>query len=312
MTNIFISICIPAYKRIEFLKRLLESIVIQRYRDFEVIVCDDSPSTDVSDLCNEYKDKFALHYHKNNLPLGTPENWNEAIRQAKGQWIKLMHDDDWFSSPDSLQRFATAALQHKASFIFSSYTNMYFPGRKTQPVVPSYFRIRQLRKNSINLLSNNIIGPPSVVLHRNDGVIFYDSQIKWLVDIDFYNRRLEKEDFFHLNEFLVHVGISEEQVTASCHTNPQVEIPENFYFLQKTGTIHLRSILVYDAWWRLIRNLQIKNQEHLERYGTVNWPAIILRIVKDVNKIPVKLIKIGIISKLFMTFSYMRNRKRIK
>ena len=40
---ILISICIPAYKHPDFLKRLLDSISIQSFRDFEVIISDDSP-----------------------------------------------------------------------------------------------------------------------------------------------------------------------------------------------------------------------------------------------------------------------------
>jgi glycosyltransferase involved in cell wall biosynthesis len=45
--NPLISICIPAYKRTEFLQRLLDSIDIQTFKNFEVIVTDDSPGNDV-------------------------------------------------------------------------------------------------------------------------------------------------------------------------------------------------------------------------------------------------------------------------
>ena len=46
-----ISICIPAYNRTTYLKRLFESIVDQVFKDFEVIVSDDSPNDSVKDLC---------------------------------------------------------------------------------------------------------------------------------------------------------------------------------------------------------------------------------------------------------------------
>ena len=312
MSNVFISICIPAYKRVEFLGRLLDSIAMQSYKDIEVIVSDDSPGNDVKELCDKYMNSFSLQYHKNDNALGTPENWNEAIRRAKGQWIKLMHDDDWFSSENSLLTFANAARQNNTAFIFSSYSNVFFPEQMTEQVRPSSFRMKQLQKDPVSLLSKNIIGPPSVSMHRNSGDVLYDKTIKWLVDIDFYNRRLKNEGIYHIDELLVHVGMSKEQVTAMCHTNPNVEIPENFYFLEKTGTAHLRNILVYDAWWRLLRNFGIKNQQQLSQYVKELWPDIILFILKDVNKVPVGLIKVGVISKLMMTLSYLRNKKRIK
>ena len=50
----FFSICIPAYKNTDYLKRLLDSISIQTFRDFEVIITDDSPDETVSTFINNY------------------------------------------------------------------------------------------------------------------------------------------------------------------------------------------------------------------------------------------------------------------
>ena len=105
---VFLSICIPAYKRTEYLERLLNSISKQDFKSFEVIVTDDSSDDTVERLCFEFKEKFAIQYFKNTPTLGTPENWNESIRHAKGEWIKLMHDDDWFTDRNSLSEFVNA------------------------------------------------------------------------------------------------------------------------------------------------------------------------------------------------------------
>jgi len=48
--DLFVSICVPAYQRPELLKRLLDSILVQEYTRYEVVVTDDSPGTTVSDL----------------------------------------------------------------------------------------------------------------------------------------------------------------------------------------------------------------------------------------------------------------------
>ena len=107
MSNrVFISICIPAYKHIEYLKRLLDSIVIQTFRDFEVVITDDSPGNEVAVLVDKYRQELKIVYKKNNPISGSPGNWNQAILNASGDWIKIMHDDDWFSSPSSLELFA--------------------------------------------------------------------------------------------------------------------------------------------------------------------------------------------------------------
>src|SRR5687768_8688741 len=117
-----ISICIPAYKRTEYLKRLLDSISIQSFRDFEVVVTDDSNDDSVSILLKSYEAAFPLRYQKNVLSLGTPENWNEGVRIATGIWIKIMHDDDWFEDADALRKFASSTGK-RGNFIFSAYYN---------------------------------------------------------------------------------------------------------------------------------------------------------------------------------------------
>jgi glycosyltransferase involved in cell wall biosynthesis len=307
--NPLISICIPAYKRTEFLKRLLDSISIQRFKDFEVIVTDDSPGNDAQELCISYKNTLPLMYFRNNQPFGTPENWNEAIRKATGQWIKLMHDDDWFSSEDSLQFFACSIRTNpQASFIFSAYRNIYLDEDKQEDVFIPFFSYQLLKKNPVTLLSTNIIGPPSVVLHRNDNKFFYDKQLKWLVDIDFYIRYLQTGKPVCINRAIIHVGMSSQQVTRETFRVRNVEIPENFYLLEKVGAVQLKNILVYDAWWRLIRNLRIRNVSDINDSGyTSPLPSVIINMIHFQSKIPLSVLNMGVFSKIFMCICFIVN-----
>ena len=98
-----ISICIPAYKRLHYLERLFRSIEIQTYKNYEVIITDDSADDTVKEFIDNYSAISNIQYYRNKNILGTPENWNEAIRKANGVWIKLMHDDDWFANENSLE-----------------------------------------------------------------------------------------------------------------------------------------------------------------------------------------------------------------
>ena len=55
--------------------------------------------------------KFKIQYFKNKTSLGSPLNWLAAISHAKGDWIKIMHDDDYFSSIDSLKFFGFSTMR---------------------------------------------------------------------------------------------------------------------------------------------------------------------------------------------------------
>ena len=307
----FISICIPAYKRIQFIDRLLASIKNQNFKDFEVIVSDDSPGEEVRELCMKYENSFKIIYHKNLQALGTPENWNEAIRKSKGEWIKLMHDDDWFADANSLQLFANAALVSSSKFIFAAYRNIFLAENREEVVTISPLRKWLLKNNSATLLSKNVIGPPSVCMHRNDGRFWYDKKTKWVVDIDFYIQRLAVESFHYIDEFCVSVGISEDHVTQDCVRKPEVEIPENFYLLDKIGWSSLRNIAVYDAVWRLLRNLSMKNESDIVAAGySGTLPDIIRSILTFHRQLPKACLEYGLLSKFFMSIHYIFNFKK--
>jgi glycosyltransferase involved in cell wall biosynthesis len=307
----FVSICIPAYKRTDFLKRLLQSIVVQSFPDFEVIVTDDSPDESVMYLCEQYQYKFALRYFRNPQLLGTPENWNEAVRRANGVWIKLMHDDDWFTNEDSLRHFSDAVQSNPESFFFfSAYRNIHTDGSGPEKdILMNALQYKMLKENPAFLFSGNVIGPPSCVLYNRKTDIYFDNRLRWLVDIDFYIRYLLEARPFYIPKVLVHIGISEAQVTRDSFRINKVEIPEYFYLLDKMGTLMLDNIWAFDALWRLMRNLGIRNLEDIREAGyTDKIPKKIRAIVNWQKRIPPGLLKRGIISKIGMTCCFLLSK----
>jgi len=313
INNVLISICIPAFRRVAYLERLLTSIKNQTFANFEVIVSDDSPGDEVKNLCALYATHFSLNYFKNIKPLGTPENWNEAIRKANGQWIKIMHDDDWFTETGSLLFFKRAIDQNVNSlFIFSAYYNIYENNGRKQPVFLNQFRWRALLNDPVTLLANNIIGPPSVILHKNEKKFWYDAAVKWVVDIEYYIRYLQATKPFYIDKPLINVGINDTQVTTYTFGVAEVHLKESLYLLNKTGDRHLKNIIVFDAWWRLIRNFSIKNIAQIRSTGfDGKLPLIISNIIRFQNRISRQLLKQGVTSKMLMLTCYLLYKRNI-
>lgn len=306
-----ISICIPAYKRVNYLKRLLESTCGQTFKDFEVIVTDDSPDDAVAHLCDAYKERLHLKYYKNNVALGTPANWNEGISRASGEWIKLMHDDDWFVNGNSLQTFYYAAIEPGNKMVCAAYYNVFEPDGRQEMHRSRQVERGRIVKEPLLLLSDNIIGPPSVTMIHKSIKEQYDNNMKWRVDIDFYiSLIISEKKIKFIDEVLINVGISESQVTNSCINLPEVELPEGFLLLKKYGVGPLNNIHVYDAWWRILRNVGVRGRKDLERYTPlVKWPVVVLKMLHHQAACPASILKIGVVSKLLMVISYLRNRQ---
>jgi len=304
----FISICIPAYKRTHFLKRLLLSIGNQSYTNYEVIISDDSNDDSVEELLKGFNGKFEIKYFKNEKALGTPANWNHAISKATGEWIKLIHDDDWFANEHSLEKFALANKTNK-KFIFSAYCNKTEITNTTEMMFFNENLKTNILKNPLLLLAKNIIGPPSVTLFHNSIKDTYDEGLKWRVDIEYYIRNISKGiDFTYINEPLINVGVSESQVTNYCLNVPSVEIPEMYILLSNYGTSPLKNVLVYDAYWRILRNTNTNSKNKLESFGQTEWPAVILSMVELQSKFNQSTLRSGVISKTLMGISYIYNQ----
>jgi Glycosyltransferases involved in cell wall biogenesis len=292
MSNPFISICIPAYKNIEYLHRLLRSITIQTFKDFEIIITDDSPDEELR-LWIENYEELVISYYKNEPALGMPGNWNAALEKANGEWIKIMHDDDWFATNTSLELFANTAKTSGKDFIFSASNNISLPGGRERPELLEGWRRVMLEENILNLFYLNVIGHPSTVMHKKDENIFYDDQFKWLVDIDFYIQYIQRHPgFMYIPHMLINVGIDDKQVSNKYYKNPMVEIPEYFKLLDKYPVKISGNIYVFHAFWLLVRKFKLKEISQIRAAGYSGYiPGeinFIMRYQKNIPRIILK------------------------
>ena len=307
-----ISVCIPAYKNADFLRRNLGALTTQTFKDFEVILSDDSPDNSVWEIAEEYKALLNITYLKNVPAKGTPANWNYAMQHAKGEYIKLIHDDDWLSCDEALQEYYDCLERNPGvDFCFSAFYNVHLDTGKMDPVFCSSLHRRLLSRDPYNLFKRNFIGPPSAVFQRNSPQIFYDEKLKWLVDFEGYIRflKIKKQSFVYLPRNLVNIGLGQEQVTQTTKHVKEVVVPESLYVLQKHGTVILKNVWVYDYYWRMFRNLGVQTKEAILATG---WegelPIAIVTMLAFQKKIPQSLIKLGPVSKIFMLLAFMRNR----
>lgn len=308
----FISICIPTYLRIDTLERLMKSISLQSFKDFEVVITDDSPDDSVATLVDQYAKQFCCKYFKHTHALGTPENWNASINKASGEWIKLMHDDDWFANEKSLEIFA-GHTNDQIPFIFSNYFRVDVEKKITKLNLLSSVWKKRIMQEPFVLYASNRIGPPSVTMMHHRIKDRYDRSYKWLVDLELYIRVLsEEKKFTHITKPLINIGLNDAQVTNSCFLNPSVELPEGLQLLENNGLEKLKNIWVYDAWWRLFRNLKIQSPEQLKKYVPREWPTILLSMLEDQHKYTPKLLQNGLFSKTAMSLSYQKNKSLIR
>jgi len=103
MSNPIFSVIIPTYNRAERLKIALESIEVQTFKNFEVLVCDDGSIDETKEVAESFKDKLVLTYIWEENWGGPARPRNNGIKAAKGEWICFLDSDDWWY-PEKLEK----------------------------------------------------------------------------------------------------------------------------------------------------------------------------------------------------------------
>jgi glycosyltransferase involved in cell wall biosynthesis len=312
MTESLISICIPAYKKPEYVVRAIQSVLKQSYKKVEIIISDDSPNEDIKIAIQPYISDIDIKYYHNQPALKSPMNWNNALDKATGDYVMLLHQDDWLHDEHAL-----AIYLHS----FSSHPDVGFVFCKNTAIQPDGVQLNLQAIKSLlgnmdqkphHILRANVIGPPSNVMLKRSIPIRYDENYIWLVDVDYYVQLLEAgNQYVYLDQHLVSIGLHEDQTTVFCRNNEDVIVKENIHFAHKLGNKAFGDILIYDYYWRLLRNYKIRSIDTLIVYQVV--PEKILPVIhwilQSQIRFPLALLKFGPCSKILMTLNYLQRPK---
>ena len=177
-----ISIIVPICNRPDkdiVLKRCLDSIKSQSFKDYEIVMPENGG--------------------------GWSKNHNEGILKAKGELIKFLHMDDFFSDTNALQEIVNA-FKSDVNWLVTACAHSLNDGEWINPHTPKW--------NNKIWSGNNTIGAPSVLTIRNQDPFYFNEYLTWLVDCEYYQRLYERYGKLTiLDNINVIIGLSENQAT---------------------------------------------------------------------------------------------------
>ncbi len=90
-----LSIIVPVYNTAEYLSECIESILMQTYPHFELILINDGSSDNSGELCEAYAQKDSRIHVLHQQNLGVSSARNVGLDHAKGDYIGFIDSDDW-------------------------------------------------------------------------------------------------------------------------------------------------------------------------------------------------------------------------
>jgi len=240
-----VSICIPTFNGEKYIAQAMDSAISQCYSNLEIIVSDDASKDETLNTVNSYKTKTNIPiYIHNHLPNGIGANWNNCVKQAKGDYIKFLFQDDVLEK-DCISKMIkiteanpnVGLVYCKRELLFEELTpklknfidyygnlHTYWNNLKIKQGVISgkvYLKDNQLLNSP-----KNKIGEPVAVLLKTEcfkKTGFFSEKLQQALDSDFWYRVMRFYDVAFIDEVLVKFRLHDAQASS---TNKNREIPD--------------------------------------------------------------------------------------
>jgi glycosyltransferase involved in cell wall biosynthesis len=210
MTTPKVSVCIPVYNRAHYVKTAIDSILMQSFSDFELIVVDDGSSDASRDVVRSCADpRMRLECNPHNL--GIPATRNRCLALARGEYVAILDSDD-YAYPERLAKQVAFLDHHPHHALVGSWaTWMDSVGRslgkmKRRPVKPDDAAAALIFYSP---LQHSAVMGRTAILHRYG----YRQEYDMNDDYDLWVRLAKRYKLANLAEALVCYRVHEGRTT---------------------------------------------------------------------------------------------------
>ncbi|MCW4030144.1 MAG: glycosyltransferase [Candidatus Bathyarchaeota archaeon] len=206
-----VSVVIPTKNRSRLLNNAIQSILLQSFKDFEVLIIDSASTDNTKEIVSSFKDP-RLNYFFLKSDKGVCAARNLGLTKAKGDFIAFLDDDDMWL-PHKLQvQYDILKSQSDFDGVFeSSYYVLIDESRKV-----ALLRKPQTFQNLYySLLAENILGNCSGLLLKRACIdeLSFDENLKAAEDWDFVIRLSKQFSLAQINEPLVYYRVHRHQLS---------------------------------------------------------------------------------------------------
>lgn len=200
-----VSVCIPAYNACRYIEQTIRAVARQTYTNWELVIVENCSTDDtltvIERVVEELQDE-RIQVLRNQQKLPAPENWNVAVRAARGEFVKLICADD-VPTDECLELQVRLLEAHpSASVVAGARIIVNADGRRLFTRCGIRRDGLQDGKKAIRnclLSGTNMIGDPVVVMWRRSAmekVGFFDPSVVYCTDMEMWLRFLEVGDLY--------------------------------------------------------------------------------------------------------------------
>lgn len=203
MSNPYFSVILPIYNVEKYLDRCVRSVLLQDFKDFEMILVDDGSTDGSSQICDEYSEKydFIKVIHKENGGLSSARN--AGLEQAQGEYVLWFDSDDWVEK-NTLSLIYNSVKGRKADIVkFNYFRHIDDEVKCITNALPGWYEGEREIKELINLaLCSAGKYSLSACMHAYRSSFLKDNELRFISE-----REVGSEDFLFNIEALFSANI---------------------------------------------------------------------------------------------------------
>ena len=202
-----VSVIIPSYNREKTIKKAIESVLNQTYRDLEVIVVDDGSTDHTSQVIGEIKDERLRYIYQENA--GACVARNRGIHLASGEIIAF-HDSDDLWRADKLEKEMNALQKSGADVVFCKLVRHNSDGSTTD--MPSDGKEGFLNpiKNLFGIGTQTLLAKREVFAHEQ-----FDKEMPRFQEFEWLYRISKTHSIYCVDEGLVDYYVGADSISSN-------------------------------------------------------------------------------------------------
>lgn len=225
-----ITVITPSFNQAKFIKKTIDSVLVQNYPDVEYLVYDGGSTDGTVDVLRSYGRKIRWISQKDK---GQSEAINQGLKKATGEIVCFLNSDDYFTS-DCLFTVGNYFKENpKSQWVTGKCKVVNSKNQEIRKLVTIYknFFLKYFRNRSI-LQIINYISQPSTFWRKTlvEKIGLFDVTLNYSMDYDYWLKMIDKCPLYFIDKYLSCYRVHD---SSKAVTSPRLQFSAEFAIVNR-------------------------------------------------------------------------------
>ena len=298
-----VSVIIPVHNSSKYLKKCLDSVLKQTYKNIEVICIENGSKDNSLEILKQYKTIKTYSLKESGISLAR----NYGIEKAKGDYLYFLDSDDYIKE-NLIEKLVKKLEKDKSDLCYAKYYSVYEDNKKLEKTDMYTFDTLD-KKEIINNLHNINLGAPKLykkeIITNNDVTFPLNTKyedVYFVLKYIYFSNKISM-----VNEYLYYYVIHDNSETTTMDKKvfdifKIVKLCEKIYSKKEIENTVVKLLTIYNIRQRYQKNSGLRNKfidesfSHLNK-NYQNWKKC--KYLKERNKLKKIIEKSKLLTKIY-------------